>query len=184
MTRPITAAMITAAESADQNPALFIEALFDSGPLRFWSGLGPISWDGKSWTGAGNMLAVTSAVETTRVVASGAAFVLSGIPSAEIATALGEEYQGRQVTYWLGLLDSAGAVIIDPITAFVGRLDVMTIDEGGDTATLSVTAENRLTDLERAPGGVYTDEDQKARFPTDKGLEFVAVQQDQEVLWR
>jgi hypothetical protein len=184
MSRSVTAAMQAAAEARDQKPLLLIEALFDSGTLRLWSGLGDLAWNGEVWTGSGSLLRIEPGGETQVVAAPGANFVLSGIDSALVALALDEDYQGRPVTMWLGLFDAADAVIADPIPVFSGRLDVMEIDEGGETATIRVSAESRLADLERPPGGVWTDADQKSRYPTDRGLEFVAGLQDREVIWR
>lgn len=183
-TRNVTGAMQAAAQARDQRPLLLVEALFDSGPLRLWNGLGDLSWNGETWNGSGSLLGIEPGGETQAVAAPGANFTLTGIDSALVALALDEDYQGRKVTMWLGLFDAAGAVIVDPVPVFSGRLDVMEIDEGGETATIRVSAESRLADLERPPGGVYTDEDQKARYPGDRGLEFVAALQDREVIWR
>lgn len=183
MTRTLTGAMVTAAESASQSPIILVEALFDSGALRLWTGYGTLTWDAKAWTGSGDLLRIAPAEETSRVVAAGATFMLSGVSSDLIAIALAEDYQGRTVNMWLGML-SGESVIADPVLVFAGLLDVMEIDEGGQTATITVSAESRLAILEKPPGGYYTDEDQKARYPTDRGLEFVADLQDKEVIWR
>jgi len=63
------------------------------------------------------------------------------------------------------------------------RLDTMQITDGGETCTLAVAAENKLVILQRAKEARYTDEDQKARYPDDRGLEFVSGLQDREIVW-
>lgn len=182
--RTVTAPMQAASDAPAQAPVLLVEAVFDAGALRLWTGLGELLYDAKTWTGSGDLLRVEPAAEVQAVVSAGASFTLSGVPSDLVALALAEDYQGRPVSMWLAMLDAAGAVTADPVLVFAGRLDVMEIDEAAETAIIQVSAESRLADLERPPGGVYTDEDQKARFPTDRGFEFVATLQDREVIWR
>ena len=62
-------------------------------------------------------------------------------------------------------------------------MDLMSIDDSGDTANINVTAESRLIDLDRTRERRYTSEDQKIDFPNDKGLEFIADLQDKEIVW-
>ena len=45
-------------------------------------------------------------------------------------------------------MDADNAVIDDPIVVFSGFMDTMTINEGGETATIQVTVENRLIEFE------------------------------------
>jgi hypothetical protein len=59
----------------------------------------------------------------------------------------------------------------------------MNIEENVETASISVTAENVLVKLERPVIRRLTNEDQKSRFPSDRGLEFVASLQDKEIFW-
>ena len=62
-------------------------------------------------------------------------------------------------------------------------MDTMGIEDTGDTANISLTAESRLIDLERSRERRYTSEDQKIDYPNDKGLEFIADLQDKEIVW-
>jgi len=59
----------------------------------------------------------------------------------------------------------------------------MNIEEQAEAASISVTAENVLVKLERPVVRRFTNEDQKSRFPDDRGLEFVASLQDKEIFW-
>jgi hypothetical protein len=60
---------------------------------------------------------------------------------------------------------------------------VMTIQEDGQTATVSLQVENVLIDLERPRTRKYTDEEQRKRFPGDASLENVAALQDRQIAW-
>jgi hypothetical protein len=111
--------------------------------------------------------------------AKGATISVSGIPSAFLSLALQEPYQGRECRIYFGMTDSPS----NYVEVFSGELDQMNIEENGDTAVVSVTAENVLVKLERPVVRRFTNEDQKSRFPDDKGLEFVASLQDKDILW-
>lgn len=104
MARDLTAAMQAQAVAARVRPVLFYEGEFSTGFLRLWSGLGTISWDSKTWTGAGNLLAVSEITETTEVRAVGITCQLSGMPSSLISTALAAARHGLPGKVWLGLL--------------------------------------------------------------------------------
>lgn len=71
----------------------------------------------------------------------------------------------------------------DYVEVFTGELDQMNILEAADTATIQVTAENVLVRLERPVVRRFTDQDQKSRYPGDRGLEFIAGLQDKEIFW-
>jgi hypothetical protein len=208
MARNISTQLQDAASAKVVFPIIFVEAEFDSSTVRMWSGVGDLSWDAKTWTGGGSLLNVSSIEESTEVKAIGTRVSLSGIPSELLSLALQEDYQGRNLRVYLGaftnentfLLKQDGSILLkedggkliavdeqdivaEPITIFSGRMDVMTISEGGDTSTIEVTVENRLIDFERTRERRYTSEDQKIDYPNDKGFEFVSSIQDTEIVW-
>ena len=100
-----------------------------------------------------------------------------------IAVALSENYQGRECSVMFGALDSSASLVSSPITIFSGRMDVMSINDDGQNATIGMTAENKLVDFRRPREVRYTDEEQKTLYPTDKGLEFVNAIQEKEIYW-
>lgn len=162
--------------------AFFAEFQFASGTVRVWSGIGAKVWGAQTWSGAGDFGGITPVDESTEVQAAGLAFKLSGIPSSTLSLALGDNYRGRPCKLWLAVLDAADAVV-DAYQVFAGRMDVMKIDDGGDTATINVQAENRLVDLTRARSLRYTDAEQKRLFAGDLGLEYVAKLAEKPLYW-
>ena len=74
-------------------------------------------------------------------------------------------------------------MVADPYLVFDGRMDVMTIDDSGSTATVSLSVESRLIDLERPRLRRYTPEDQKTNFPNDTGMDFVPTIQNVAIQW-
>jgi hypothetical protein len=100
-----------------------------------------------------------------------------------IAVALSENYQGKACSVMFGALDSSGSLVSSPITVFSGRMDVMSINDDGQNATIGMTAENKLVDFRRPREVRYTDEEQKNLYSGDKGLEFVNSIQEKEIYW-
>jgi len=183
MSRGITNAVNTILESDNLSPFLAVDLAFDGGHFVCWTGYGSITFNGTTFFGGGDFLNVSQISETAEIQANGINVTLSGIPSDLISSALNETYQGRPAKLYLGVLDVNGAVVADPYLMFSGRMDTMSIKDSGDTANISLTAESRLIDLERSRERRYTSEDQKIDYPNDKGLEFIADLQNQEIVW-
>ncbi len=162
--------------------AFFAEFQFVSGTLRLWSGIGTKSWNSQSWDGFGEMLGFSPVDETTEFGASGLAFTWNGVPSAALSLALNDNYRGRACALWLAVCDESWAVL-DAYQIFAGRMDVMAIEDTGDTCRITLQAESRLIDLGRARTARYTDAEQQRRFPGDKGLEFVAKLAERPLNW-
>jgi hypothetical protein len=184
-------------------PFFAVELDLDSAPVYLWTGYGELTLNGKTYLGAGQLLNISSVSETTEMEAKGATLTMSGIPSSFLSLALQEPYQGRDCRIFFAvvvnqqvLLESGGLILtedggiivsefsgINITEVFSGELDQMNIEEEVDTATISVTAENVLIKLERPVVRRFTNEDQKSRFPSDRGLEYVAALQDKEIFW-
>jgi hypothetical protein len=164
-------------------PVLLAEFAFASGTTRVWSGIGTLSWNGADYTGLGTFGEVSAIEETMELRATGAAFRLSGIPADLVSTAMGEPIQGRAARLRLGFLDESLALIEDPVLLFDGRMDTLEITDGGEHAAITLFAENRLRDLERPRTRRYTDQDQQAEYPGDRGFEFVPALQEVTINW-
>jgi hypothetical protein len=183
MARSLTAGVVTELDARVKRPVVFFEGEFSGSTVRFWSGLGTKSWNGESWTGVGTLGSLSPITETGTIAARGLRVGLSGIPSALLSLVLGSVRRGLAGRIWLGFLDSAGAVIADPHKSFEGRLDQPEISEGGTTADIFITYENRLLPLERPITRRFTDEDQKIDFSADEGFNFVAAVQEWNGKW-
>lgn len=157
-----------------------VELLFDSGAVRLWNGYGDIVINAATYAGAGQFLNISSVEENAEIGAKGISIALSGISSTIMSYALNENYQYRIVNVYVGSLSGGTA---SSYKAFSGRMDVMTIQEDGETCSISLTAESRLIDLERPRVRRWTSEDQKALYPGDLGFDFVNSLQEAEIQW-
>jgi hypothetical protein len=182
MTRALTSAVQTAIAGANVPLMIAVELAFDSGYVRVNNSGQNFVYGGNTFIGIGAMGSIDAIKEGGNLEAYGIALTLSGIDPGMIAMALGENCQGRACKVWLTFLDENYTILNDPLLPFDGRMDTMSI-ELGETAAVTVTAESRLIDLERPRVRRYNHEDQIAQFPSDKGLEFVALAVEHEVLW-
>lgn len=173
---------VPSAFSDAQLTAFFaVDMGFDGGSARLWSGIGDLSFGGETFTGSGTVMSVSPVEEDPEISAKGISVTLSGITSTILSYALNENYQGRSLKVYVGAIADDGTV--SSYIAFSGFMDVMTILESGDTCTVTITAESRLVDLERARVHRYTSQNQRQLYPNDSGLDYVSTLQDKEIEW-
>ena len=187
MARSITTAFKNAIKSSVVRPLLAVELEFSTGTLRFWNGYGDLTMtaggSSNTFTGLGDLMGVSAIAESDQIEAIGASLSLTGIKSSFISTALTGNYTNRNASIFLGVFDSNKSVISDVYTLFKGKMDIMKIDEGPESATITLNLENRLIVLDRPINRRFTHEDQQERFSGDLGFEFVPDLQDKEIIW-
>ena len=187
MSRSITTAFKNAIVDQVVRPLLACELEFSTGTLRFWNGYGDLTMtaggSSNTFTGLGDLMNVSAIAESDQIEAIGASLSLTGIKSSLISAALSANYTNRNASIFLGLFDTNKSVIADVYTLFKGKMDIMKIDEGPESATIVLNLENRLIALDRARNRRYTHEDQQLSFSGDLGFEFVPDLQDKEIIW-
>jgi len=201
---------IVSSEIAKDQLAVFwaCDLQFDSpNELYFWSGIGNLTLDGNTYTGAGDLLNISELRESSDIAAYGATLTLSGIPTSQIDLALSEPYQGRKAIVKFGVItggdgylltedgmiletEAGGGILLEDgsithtsFTVFTGEMDQMNISYGPETVTISLEVESRLVDLERPRIRRYTDADQRSRYPGDEAFSFVTRLQNESLEW-
>ena len=178
-----------------------------SAPLYFWTGIGDTTIADITYVGTGTLMQISSIKETAEIQAAGATLTISGIPADLLSLALSVPYQGRIGKIKFGLIDAdnnllelesafnilaesgidIGLESVDQsnvlVDMFVGYMDQMNINEGADTATISLSLESKLLDLDRPVIRRYNNESQKALFPNDKAFEFLNDLQGKDLSW-
>lgn len=181
MTRDLTAGVEAAIGAPPYRPFRLFYANFTV-PWRTWTGAGTLVVLGQEWLGIGDALAISPSVETVDTGSEGLELVLSGVDPARLSLALQEPVQGKDVEIWYGFMDADGQVIPDPYLEYAGEAEILTHDEDGTTATLSMTVETAWSDTD--PSEVlYTDQQQQALFPGDRFFEFAAGHSVAGVSW-
>lgn len=177
MSRTIAAAMLTEIQAGKLRPVLFYEGVFVSDTVRFWTGIGTISWNSLSWEGVGQMMGITPIEETADNTATGFSVSLKA-SSSIVNRALQECRHNKSGKIWLGALTAAGAVVADPVLSRAGFLDYPKINDAGETCTITITYEDENADLRRPRERRFTHEDQKLDYPADLGFEYVTALQE------
>lgn len=183
MSRTLSTAMQAVATAEVVRPIYLVDLEFASGSIYLWSGLGDLSFNSNTYIGAGDLLTIGAVQESTELTATGAQITLGGIKQSLLTLARDEPYQGRPLTIRLGAFNENGDLVASPVILFSGFMDVMTINDSGETSTITVSAENKLIIFQKTAVRRYTAEDQKIEHPTDKGFEFVAKIQEKEIVW-
>ncbi len=184
MARDLHADVVTAVTSAEVRLAWATDLVLDSGELNLWQGVGDMSANSNTYSGVGSLGVIEAIEETTDLKATGIRMTLSGVASSLISVALDEDYQGRTLRAYLCFFDTDHVLIGDAVLMFAGRMDVMTIVDTGDEASIQLTAESRAVDLERVGEAFrYTDEDQQRLFTGDLGCRFVEELVDKSIAW-
>jgi len=184
MSRTLGAANETASLAAQVRPVLLVEFNFAAGSVLFWSGIGNLVTMTKTFTGTGTFGSVSPITETAENSPPGLSFAISGVPSALISSALSDDYRGRIARMWIGFFDTDGSTLLGtPYQIFAGRMDQMRVEDMGDTATISVSAENRLIDFRRPRTRRHSDGEQQQRYPGDLFEQFGSTIAEKPIYW-
>lgn len=183
MSRGLSTNNQAAADADIIAPILFAELDFSGGFVRTHSAVGTITWGGYDWLGVGTFGSVSAIEDSAELQRQTMSYTLNGIPSAMMSIVLGETYQGRSATLYLGFIDRTTGVLTDtPVLVALGKMDVASIDQG-ETLSVTVTAESRVSAWDRPVVRHYTNAEQIARFTGDKGLEFIDQASRKEIFW-
>lgn len=176
MPRQLSGAVTSALAGPVIRPVLLVELDFPSGVMRLANARGDVSWQGETFAGDGRFLDFDEIEETIDLRPTVARLTFAAADAADpLYLALRDDaYQGRSARLWLLLLDAAGAVIgavDDPF--YAGRMDAPEWDETPSTPTVTLAVEGHLADLDRPRVMRWSDAQQQALFPGDRGCEFV-----------
>jgi hypothetical protein len=173
--KSISVGQQSALDAAHAVPVVFAQLDFASDNVqRYCTAGATIAWSGYNWLGTGGLVNIEPIRETGAIESVGLRLTMSGVPSTLVSLALQGEFQGRPITLWLAMLDADGALIGDPVTEYAGRLDTMTIVDGEDSATISVTVESEMASLMGASIRRYTDADHQKDYSGDLIFQYVA----------
>lgn len=175
--------LVAALEADEVMPFYALELFFDSGTLRFWTGLGDKVINEQTYTGTGRLLDIGDVVEAADMSAQNLTVSMAGLDASIISLALTENYQGRQARLLFGALNMTTGAVVNFVEVFAGLMDVMTIQHSAQTATISLSIESKLVVMQRPNMRRYTSANHKLRHPGDTFFDFVQALQDKEIAW-
>lgn len=182
MPRTLTADTITALSSKVIRTEYLFQTSFSSVTLRYWTGIGDLTWDSKTFTGDGKFYGCGSIRESLDVVANGISVDVSGVSSELIALVLSEAKQTNVGYLWRAFLDDDDA-IIDVDLRFVGNLDDTYINEQPSGSTITLNYESRLIRFKKPRAVTMSNEAQQSEYKGDKGFEYIQQLQGKRIYW-
>jgi hypothetical protein len=165
--------------------ATLFEFQFASSTQRFWDGLGWLTAGGHRWQGSSKIISVSGLEQSRGLSAPQANFVLSGATNELISLAANsdEEVTGRPCAVYIQFLGRPFQTLDTPIALWTGTMDVMSFRAGVRDQSITLSAETLFDRRARAPYSYMTDTDQQARWPGDRGMEFMALLINKTVKW-
>lgn len=159
-------------------------------PKRWWTGFGNLDAMGYRWQGTGALIGIDGLQTGSGTVAPQTTFTLSGVDSEIVSMAVqgSSRVKDRLVRVWLQYFDVSGASQVygnlgEPITIWTGRMDTLKLTASATSRQVTLSAESLWANRNRPPYGYYSDRDQNARFPGDRGLEQVASLVRKSIKW-
>ncbi len=148
------------------HPVLFVKLEFDGGDVNMHTELGDIIFGGDTYTGIGKLGGISGMEENSDLSRTPISLSLSGIPNDLVSILLGEQYQGRTATIFLGYLDLTGAFNISTITTEDGATSY-TAEDGSTLYTIESGAANVMV---ADPVIIYKGNIDTADFAIDKSF--------------
>lgn len=184
MPRSVNSSILTALLADEVKIFYAIELDFYNGetstatPVYFWTGVGDLVENSKTYVGAGDLLSISGIDEVSDLKAAGISAQLSGVPSDLVSKALTSEYHGRDAIVYFGIHGSSFLTEI-----FSGYMDQLIIKDSGESSVIEVKIESKLIDLQRIRPFRYTEEVQDQLYNGDTFFSFVQDMQDKKVNW-
>lgn len=173
-------------DNAVIRPRIAVRAMFDT-PFYIWTGSSDVYFMGTVWHSDGGSLAFDGFEENSDLGATGISMSLAlstqNVSSDVLDRLVNDDYQGKEVEIYLALVDEFENIHGTFISMFDGNVDLMTVVDDGEVATITMSAESSLLKLQKVNTMLYTDQEQKARFSSDTGLQYVSAIQEKKSIW-
>lgn len=182
-----------AASTVRVSPLVFLD--YETTPVRLWAGVGSLDAGGHTWSGIGDLGSIEglevpageTAPEIKLRMSCVARDPAGGVLLPEIvhrAKNSQAEVKGRAAIVYYQHFDASWQPLDPPYQVLTGLMDKMTISAPDEnTRIVEVSVEWVFARRSLSPFGYLSDTDQKARYPTDRGLELMASMQTKTTAW-
>jgi hypothetical protein len=160
-----------------------------SGNYGFWTGVGPWTYNGILWQGAGTLIQAQPVGQVTDGSAVPIVLTLSAIPNSALSpdvlsTIEAEAYKGAPVRLYKAYFDPDTRALITVRTVWAGTIDTIDHDYTiGGTYTLTANCESRALDHQKTGYRIRSDADQRLIDANDGFFKRVGVAGTQSITW-
>lgn len=151
-------------------------------PIRLVTGFYPVTWAGYTWNASGQLLEIEPITESVAsAINQVARLKISAVPASLRALALDAQYAypGRPITLYQAWLNPSTYAVLDaPDVIYAGVVDRMQIrlkaGATDGTCEVAITCATKYARLKLAQERRMSDEQQRALYPGDTSLRFLA----------
>ena len=180
-----TSTQQTALEKPVVRTAWFLELQFAAGTLRVCSFGQTFAWGGYDWIGLGSLGKISAVEESAGVASSAMMFGLNVAQTSLLSLALGtvENYRGRAAKLYFCPLAENGVLIDTPEICWRGTMDTMSVGVDGEEGQITLKCETSAFGIKRIPSLRLNAAQQKQRYPTDTGFDYLTDLIAQPQVW-
>jgi hypothetical protein len=168
--------------------AILVRLDFTSSDVRLWTGEGVLDAnDGTQWYGVGGMGVLDGIEQAIGGTAPEAKIGLAGLNTNLLGLAVDEfETEARNrlaIVYFQFFREDDQRVLDNPYPVWAGEMMRPEFNIALNAFDIVVSAESIFALRSRPPFAMYTDTDQQARFPGDKGFQYTPTLMNKVVDW-
>lgn len=168
------------AETASLAIAVYLD--WPGGAVRLWSGSGDKSWDGHTWTGAGELGAIDKIADSVDKSDVGVELTLNYLDDDLRNEVVTNDPVGRDASIFMWAFTTATGAVADDYEIFTGFIDRCEILDSGSTGQLMIRLASELARLNRPRFFLLSHAHQQYLFSGDLGMEF-AARMGEPILW-
>ncbi|SCX94354.1 hypothetical protein SAMN05216420_101404 [Nitrosospira sp. Nl5] len=163
----------------------FVELQLLSGTQYICSANQTITWGGHDWIGQGSVGGISPIEESDGVESKSLTFTLNVAQPSYLALAVGdvEEYRGLPAKLYFCPLDESFFMVGTPQLCWRGIMDLMAIGIEGQEGQISLKCETSAYGLKRQPALRLNAAQQKKKYPTDTGFDYLTDIIANPVVW-
>ena len=154
----------------------FAEFQFASGTQRVSNANQPYTWGGYTWSGLGALGGISAISESESVTSKSVSFTLNAADPAWLAEAVGsvEDYRGLPVKLYFCPLAPEFTLVGTPELCWRGVMDTVAVGIDNDGAgAITLTCETSAYGIKRQQALRVNAAQQRARYPTDSGFDYL-----------
>lgn len=179
--RNLTPGIHASLNSCLTRPVMFVEVM-STPPIYAHTSIGQISANGHVWIGCGEMGSIGEIQDSAEIQAANLSISLSGIPISQLKQMMESDLQGSEINIYIGVLDENMKLDGGISLLWTGFVDTAPFTYG-KTIKTTLHCESEMVDWGRPRLRRYTDQDQQALYPGDKGFEFTPLMESISIHW-
>lgn len=163
----------------------FVELQFSSSTQRVCSANISLSWGGYDWVGLGSVGAISPLEESEGVESKSLTFTMNIAQPSLLSLAVGdvEEYRGKAAKLYFCPLNESFQLAGTPDQCWRGIMDLMAVGIKGEEGQVTLKCETSAYGLKRQPALRLNAAQQKKKYPTDTGFDYLTDLIANPVVW-